>query len=111
MVKLLTGFSKFLKICCRCINGWQKIYYKKGVAAEVFVKADLDSLAKASKYLIENNYNPLDYVQLSGEFNLIKAFRNNKDKKKEFSRKVNEILFGEEGGSNKMSHLTWKYYI
>jgi LmbE family N-acetylglucosaminyl deacetylase len=84
----------------------QKVYYKKGVAAEIFVKADLDSLTKASKYLIENKYNPLDYVQLSSEFNLIKAFRHNKDKKKEFSKKVNEILFGEEGGSNKMSHLT-----
>lgn len=93
------GFNAFILLDER-----QKIYYKKGVAAEVFVKAELDSLIKAAKYLIENGYNPLDYVQLSSEFNLIKAFRHNKNKKIQYSNKVKEILFGEEGGSNKMSH-------
>ncbi len=88
------GFNVFILIDER-----QTIYYKKGVAAEVFVKADLDSLSIASKYLIENGYNPLDYVQVSSEFNLIKAFRHNKDKKREFSNKIAEILFGKEGGS------------
>ncbi|MBC7088157.1 MAG: PIG-L family deacetylase [Tissierellales bacterium] len=81
------------------IDERQTSYYKKGVASEVFVKSDLKSLIKASKYLIENGYNPTDYVQLSSEFNLIKAFRHNRDKKKEFSDKIAEILFGEEGGS------------
>ncbi|NLX61110.1 MAG: PIG-L family deacetylase [Tissierellia bacterium] len=64
----------------------------KTYAAEVFVKADVNT-AKAMDLALEaEGFNPNDFKQLSSQYNLILSFMKNKKKKKELSDRVYGIL-------------------
>jgi len=60
--------------------------------AEVFVKADLDVLKSIKEALESEGFNPEEFKQLSSDYNVILAFRRNKDKKEKLNSRVSDIL-------------------
>ena len=60
--------------------------------AEIFVKADLESLIEMEETLENEGFKPEQFRQLSSHYNLLFAFRSNKEMKKKYSNKILSIL-------------------
>jgi LmbE family N-acetylglucosaminyl deacetylase len=60
--------------------------------AEIFVKADLESLIEMEETLENEGFKPEQFRQLSSHYNLLFAFRSNKELKEKYNEKVSDIL-------------------
>lgn len=65
---------------------------KEAYGAEVFVKADVDTLKAIDKALEAEGFKPEEFKQLSSDYNLILSFTTNADKKERLNNKVKDIL-------------------
>ena len=58
--------------------------------AEIFVKSNLENLMEMEKAL--GDFRPEDFRQLSSHYNLLFAFKNNRELKEKYNKKINDIL-------------------
>lgn len=65
---------------------------KQYAGAECFIALDLNTGLAIDKVLRDNNFSPEDFRQLSSRFNLLKSFKENKEKKMDLSNKIYDIL-------------------
>ena len=70
----------------------KKHIIKTGYGAEVFVKSDLQTLLEIKKALEEEGFVPEQFRQLSSHYNLLFAFRNNRDLKRKYTKRINSIF-------------------
>jgi len=81
------GFDVF-----RLLDKRKKHIIKTGYGAEVFVKSDLQTLLEIKKALEEEGFVPEQFRQLSSHYNLLFAFRNNRDLKRKYTKRINSIF-------------------
>lgn len=81
------GFDAF-----RLLDRRKKYIINSAYGAEVFVRVDLETLLEIEKALEEEEFAPEQFRQLSSHYNLLFAFRNNKDLKEKYAKRINTIL-------------------
>lgn len=64
----------------------------EGYAIESFIRMDFEGLDDYNNYLLEENFEPTDFRQLSSRYNLILSFSKNKDLKKEYVKNCKPLL-------------------
>ena len=62
----------------------------KAYGAEIFVKADLESIIEMERTI--EGFRPEDFRQLSSHYNLLFAFRNNRELKEKYNESISTIL-------------------
>ena len=76
----------------RLLDRRKKYITNSSYGAEVFVRVDLETLLEIEKALEEEEFVPEQFRQLSSHYNLLFAFRNNKDLKEKYAERINAIF-------------------
>ncbi|WP_132995137.1 PIG-L deacetylase family protein [Sporanaerobacter acetigenes] len=81
------GFSAF-----SLLNRRKKLIAGEGYGAEVFVKSDVEEARKALEVILERGFKPEQFKQLSSEYNLLMAYRQNSQLKNEYNTLVDKVI-------------------
>ncbi|QQY80030.1 LmbE family N-acetylglucosaminyl deacetylase [Keratinibaculum paraultunense] len=72
----------------------KRFIVNEGYGAEVFVRANLDTIVEIEKMLYNLGFKPEQFRQLSSRYNLLPSFRTNRELKKNYVCGIKNILNG-----------------